>query len=90
MSHSLCFEIFSEYFRTVHGFTYINDENLPIVLPTDQLAERLNIVLHVMIRLANEGTNAPPIVDEMLRNGGVERSARGARVLDFVTNSGAW
>ncbi|KAF8594782.1 hypothetical protein BDV93DRAFT_577418 [Ceratobasidium sp. AG-I] len=80
----------AEYFRTVHGFTYINDENLPIVLPTDQLAERLNIVLHTMIRLAYEGTNAPSVVDELLRSGGVDKDARGAKVLDFVTNSGAW
>ncbi|KAF8597284.1 S-adenosyl-L-methionine-dependent methyltransferase [Ceratobasidium sp. AG-I] len=80
----------AEYFRTVHGFTYLNDENLPIFLPIDNLAERLNVVLHTIIRLAYNGVNVPPIVDALLRSGGVDHMATGARVLDVATNSGSW
>lgn len=81
----------AEYFRTVHGFTYLSDENFPIVLPTDQLADRLNVVLHTIIRLAFDGINVPPVIDEFLRSGGVDGSTTGgARVLDVATNSGTW
>ncbi|KAF8597281.1 hypothetical protein BDV93DRAFT_562456 [Ceratobasidium sp. AG-I] len=80
----------AEYFRTVHGFTYLDDQSLPIVLPTDNLAERLNVVLHTLLRLAYNGVNVPPVVDELLRSGGVNPTTGGAAVLDVATNSGAW
>lgn len=61
-----------------------------MVLPTDNLAERLNVVLHALLRLAYNGVNVPSPVDELLRSGGVDRSTGGASVLDVATNSGAW
>ncbi|KAF8597282.1 S-adenosyl-L-methionine-dependent methyltransferase [Ceratobasidium sp. AG-I] len=79
----------AEYFRTVHGFTYLNDQSLPIFLPTDNLAGH-HIVLHTLLRLAFNGVNVPPVVDELLRSGGVDHMTTGAKVLDVMTNSGAW
>ena len=78
----------TEYFRTVHGFTYLNDESLPIYLPTDNLAGH-HIVLHTLLRLAYNGVNVPVAVDQMLRSGGVDCTS-GASVLDVATNSGTW
>ncbi|KAF8597285.1 S-adenosyl-L-methionine-dependent methyltransferase [Ceratobasidium sp. AG-I] len=80
----------AEYFRTVHGFTYLTDESLPVFLPADNFAERFYVVLHTLLRLAYNGVNVPPVVDQLLRSGGVDRTTDGARVLDLATNSGAW
>ncbi|KAF8597280.1 S-adenosyl-L-methionine-dependent methyltransferase [Ceratobasidium sp. AG-I] len=80
----------TEYFRSVHGFTYLNNEDFPIFLPTDNLAERLDIVYHTIVRLAYGGTNVSAEIDELLRSGGVSGGAGGASVLDISTNSGTW
>lgn len=82
--------IYTEYFRSIHGFTYLNDEDFPTVWPTDNIAERLDIVHHTIVRLAHDGTNVSAEIDEMLRSGGVEGGAGGAAVLDIATNSGTW
>lgn len=79
-----------EYFRSVHGFTYMTDENLPLVFPTDTLADRLDVVFHTIVRLCLGGANLPPVADELIRRGGVEGGAGGANVLDLPTNSGTW
>ncbi|QRV95859.1 methyltransferase domain protein [Ceratobasidium sp. AG-Ba] len=78
------------YFRSVHGSMFPSDENTPLVLPTDVTADRLDILLHMIVRLCRGGKNVPDSVDEMLRNGGVGGDGMGARVLDAVTNSGIW
>ncbi|KAG8693825.1 hypothetical protein FRC08_008859 [Ceratobasidium sp. 394] len=78
----------AEYFRLVHGFTFSSDENVPLVFPTDATADRVDIIFHIIVRLCRDGKNVPPVVDEMLRTGGLEGG--GAKVLDLVTNSGTW
>ncbi|KAG8732491.1 hypothetical protein FRC10_000890 [Ceratobasidium sp. 414] len=78
----------AEYFRLVHGFTFPSDENVPLVFPTDPTAERIDIILHIIVRLCRDGLNVPPVVDGMLRTGGLDGG--GAKVLDLVTNSGTW
>ncbi|QRV93076.1 methyltransferase domain protein [Ceratobasidium sp. AG-Ba] len=78
------------YFRSVHGSVFPSDENAPLVFPTEATADRLDILLHIIVRLLRGGKNVPDSIDEMLRNGGVARGGTGARVLDAVTNSGTW
>ncbi|KAF8598476.1 S-adenosyl-L-methionine-dependent methyltransferase [Ceratobasidium sp. AG-I] len=80
----------TEYFRSIHGFTYLNNEDVPIMMPTDNLAERFDIVYHTIVRLAYGGTNVPTEIDELLQSGGVEGGTGGAGVLDMATNSGTW
>ncbi|QRW11220.1 methyltransferase domain protein [Ceratobasidium sp. AG-Ba] len=80
----------AEYFRSICGFTYPADENVPLVFPADATADRLDVLLHVMVRLCLGGENVPRAIDVMLREGGVSRDGSGAKVLDVVTNSGTW
>ncbi|QRV82473.1 methyltransferase domain protein [Ceratobasidium sp. AG-Ba] len=79
----------ASYFRSVSGFTYSSNEDVPILIPTDTNANKLDVLLHIIVRLCQGGRNVPCEVDEMLRKGGVD-SETGARVLDIVTNSGTW
>ncbi|KAG9114904.1 hypothetical protein FRC07_007601 [Ceratobasidium sp. 392] len=78
----------ADYFKELHGFQYIADENLPIVFPSDSRAERLHVVQHAIVKLCQQGRNVPDLVDEVIRNGGV--GGTGARVLDIPTTSGTW
>ncbi|KAG8697527.1 hypothetical protein FRC08_006476 [Ceratobasidium sp. 394] len=78
------------YFRSLHGSTYVMDENVPITFPVDALRDRMDVVLHTIVRLTYDGQNVPDEVEAMLRVGGVNRGQGGARVLDVVTNSGTW
>ncbi|KAG8742293.1 hypothetical protein FRC10_001717 [Ceratobasidium sp. 414] len=80
----------TNYFRTIHGSTYAADENIPITFPVDMLRDRLDVVLHTIVRLSYDGANVPAEADTMLRSGGVNCMREGARVLDVVTNSGTW
>ncbi|KAG8697359.1 hypothetical protein FRC09_007912 [Ceratobasidium sp. 395] len=80
----------ADYFRSVFGYTFSADENVPLLFPTDTTAERLDVVLHIIVRICRDGMNVPTSVDEMLRTGGIDGRGVGARVLDMVTNSGTW
>ncbi|KAG9099670.1 hypothetical protein FRC06_004964, partial [Ceratobasidium sp. 370] len=60
------------YFRLVDGFTFPSDENIPRIFPTDGTAERIDIMLHIIVRLCRGGKNVPPAIDEMLRTGGLD------------------
>ncbi|CAE6440237.1 unnamed protein product [Rhizoctonia solani] len=77
-----------EYFKTLHGFTYVTDDNVPLAFPTDAVAERVNIVFNIITRLFQGGKNVPAVAEELLMNGGLD--GNGARVLSLVTNSGVW
>ncbi|QRV96393.1 methyltransferase domain protein [Ceratobasidium sp. AG-Ba] len=79
----------ASYFRSVSGFTYSSNEDVPVLIPADTNANKLDVLLHIIVRLCQGGKNVPCEVDDMLRNGGVD-SENGARVLDVVTNSGTW
>ncbi|KAG9119694.1 hypothetical protein FRC07_005148, partial [Ceratobasidium sp. 392] len=79
----------AEYFRSVHGFTYQSDENLPLAFPTDMAYDRLDVILHMIARLCQNGMIVPEEADQLLRNGGLDGRGE-ARVLDLVTNSAAW
>ncbi|KAG9086720.1 hypothetical protein FRC06_002967 [Ceratobasidium sp. 370] len=80
----------TNYFRSIHGSTYAADENIPITFPVDMLRDRLDVVLHTIVRLSYDGVNVPAETDALLRAGGVDHRKEGARVLDIVTNSGTW
>ncbi|KAG8692558.1 hypothetical protein FRC09_011113, partial [Ceratobasidium sp. 395] len=80
----------ADYFRSVFGYTFPADENVPLLFPTDTTADRLDVIMHLIVRLCRDGMNVPAPVDEMLRKGGVDGRGTGARVLDMVTNSGTW
>ncbi|QRV95860.1 methyltransferase domain protein [Ceratobasidium sp. AG-Ba] len=80
----------ASYFRSVHGSLFPSDENAPPIIPTGVTADRLDLLLHIIIRLSRRGKNVPDVVDKMLRDGGIDEEGSGARVLDVVTNSGAW
>ncbi|KAG8777933.1 hypothetical protein FRC12_000121 [Ceratobasidium sp. 428] len=80
----------ADYFRSVFGYTFPTDENVPLLFPTDTTADRLDVIMHLIVRLCRDGMNVPAPVDEMLRKGGVDGRGTGARVLDMVTNSGTW
>ncbi|CAE6356599.1 unnamed protein product [Rhizoctonia solani] len=78
----------AEYFKTLHGFTYVTDDNIPLAFPTDAVAERVDIVFNIITRLCQGGKNVPAVAHELLINGGLDGS--GAQVLSLVTNSGVW
>ncbi|KAH7335872.1 S-adenosyl-L-methionine-dependent methyltransferase [Rhizoctonia solani] len=78
----------ADYFKTLHGFTYVTDDNVPLAFPTDAVAERVNIVFNIITRLCQGGKNVPALADELLMKGGLD--GKGARVLSLVTNSGVW
>ncbi|KAG8777934.1 hypothetical protein FRC12_000122 [Ceratobasidium sp. 428] len=59
----------ADYFRSVFGYTFSADENVPLLFPTDATADRLDVLLHVIVRLCRDGTNVPTPVNEMLRRG---------------------
>ncbi|KAG8751751.1 hypothetical protein FRC12_012273 [Ceratobasidium sp. 428] len=80
----------ADYFRSVSGHTFSADENVPLLFPTDTTAERLDVVLHIIVRICRDGMNVSTLVDEMLRTGGIDGRGVGARVLDMVTNSDTW
>ncbi|ELU39551.1 methyltransferase domain-containing protein [Rhizoctonia solani AG-1 IA] len=77
---------FVDYFKTLHGFTYVTDDNIPLAFPTDAVAERINVVFNIITRLSQGGKNVPAIAEELLIAGGLDGT--GARVLSLVTNSG--
>ncbi|KAJ1300499.1 hypothetical protein OPQ81_005312 [Rhizoctonia solani] len=79
---------FASYFKTLHGFTYVTDDNIPLAFPTDAVAERVDAVFNMITRLCQGGKNIPSIADELLAKGGLD--GKGARVLSLVTNSGVW
>jgi hypothetical protein len=79
----------AEYFRSVYGFTYSSDENIPLVWPTNSVSKRLTVLLHFIVRLCQDGMNVPVVADDMLRRGGVFEEGK-PRVLDLMTNSAAW
>ncbi|KAG9099669.1 hypothetical protein FRC06_004963 [Ceratobasidium sp. 370] len=70
------------------GSSYHTMSTLQSSEVADATAERLDIILHIIVRLCRDGKNVPPVVDEMLRTGGLDGG--GAKVLDLVTNSGTW
>ncbi|KAF8712367.1 Methyltransferase domain, partial [Rhizoctonia solani] len=76
----------ANYFKTLHGFTYVTDDNIPLAFPTDAVAERINVVFNIITRLSQGGKNVPAIAEELLIAGGLDGT--GARVLSLVTNSG--
>ncbi|CAE6385351.1 unnamed protein product [Rhizoctonia solani] len=78
----------TNYFKTLHGFTYVTDDNLPLAFPTDAVAERVNVVFNIITRLSQGGKNVPAVADELLTRGGLDGA--GGRVLSLVTNSGVW
>ncbi|KAG8686333.1 hypothetical protein FRC11_009111, partial [Ceratobasidium sp. 423] len=78
----------TEYFRNRYGFTYLTDDNVPTVFPTDSLAERLDVLVHMLIRHCQGGNIIATVGHELLAQGGL--GGDGAKVLDLVTNSGAW
>ncbi|KAH7335873.1 S-adenosyl-L-methionine-dependent methyltransferase [Rhizoctonia solani] len=78
----------TEYFHDRFGYTYMTDENIPAVFPTDSLAERLETLAHIMIRHCQGGKIIATVGHELLAQGGL--GGNGARVLDLATNSGAW
>ncbi|KAG9099668.1 hypothetical protein FRC06_004962 [Ceratobasidium sp. 370] len=47
-------------------------------------------MFHTVVRLSQDGLNAPPEAEEVLRAGGLDDQERGARVLDLFTNGGTW
>ncbi|KAG8746733.1 hypothetical protein FRC12_014225, partial [Ceratobasidium sp. 428] len=80
----------TDYFRSIHGSTYAADENIPVTFPVDMLRDRLDVVLHTVVRLSYDGVNVPVDADAMLRAKETDSGQAGARVLDIVTNSGTW
>ncbi|KAG8777932.1 hypothetical protein FRC12_000120 [Ceratobasidium sp. 428] len=80
----------ADYFRSVFGYTFSADENVPLLFPADTTADRLDVIMHLIVRLCRDGMNVPASVDEMLRRGDVDGRGTGAKVLDMVTNSGTW
>ncbi|KAG8783415.1 hypothetical protein FRC12_019747 [Ceratobasidium sp. 428] len=80
----------AEYFRSICGLAYQSDENVPLVFPADTTSDRLDVVLHLILRYCQGGMNIPSAVDDMLRQGGVVGAGKGAKVLDLLTNSGTW
>ncbi|CAE6385342.1 unnamed protein product [Rhizoctonia solani] len=78
----------TEYFQDRFGYTYMIDENVPTVFPTDSLAERLDVLLHMIIRHCQGGKTIPAPGHELLAQGGL--NCNGSRVLDLPTNSGTW
>ncbi|QRV95920.1 methyltransferase domain protein [Ceratobasidium sp. AG-Ba] len=79
----------AEYFRSVYGFTYNADENIPLVWPANSTSEKLTILLHLILRICQDGMNVPTGADALLRAGGVDRKG-GPRVLDLMTNCAVW
>ncbi|EUC58343.1 methyltransferase domain protein [Rhizoctonia solani AG-3 Rhs1AP] len=78
----------TEYFRDRFGYTYLTDDNIPVVFPIDTLALRLDVLIHIIIRLCQGGSIVATAGHELLAQGGL--GGNGAKVLDLVTNSGAW
>ncbi|KAJ1300500.1 hypothetical protein OPQ81_005313 [Rhizoctonia solani] len=78
----------TEYFQNRYGYTYLTDENVPVVFPTDSLAERLDVLVHMMMRHCQGGQVIATVGHELLARGGL--SGGGAKVLDLPTNSGVW
>jgi hypothetical protein len=80
----------ADYFQSVHGFFYTSDENIPLVFPVVPDSGQLNVVFHTIVRLCQDGENVSAEADGVLRAGGVDNQAGGARVLDVITNCGTW
>ncbi|CAE6476738.1 unnamed protein product [Rhizoctonia solani] len=78
----------TEYFHDRYGYTYLIDENVPTVFPIDSLAERLDVLVHMIIRHCQGGKIIATVGHELLAQGGL--AGNGAKVLDLVTNSGTW
>ncbi|KAF8750935.1 Methyltransferase domain [Rhizoctonia solani] len=78
----------TEYFHDRFGYTYMVDENVPVVFPTDSLADRLDVLVHMIIRHCQGGKMIPSAGHELLAQGGLDGG--GAKVLDLPTNSGTW
>ncbi|CAE7151624.1 unnamed protein product [Rhizoctonia solani] len=78
----------TEYFHNRFGHTYLTDDNIPVVFPVDSIALRLDVLIHMIIRLCQGGNIIATVGHELLARGGLGGS--GAKVLDFPTNSGAW
>ncbi|KAG9123881.1 hypothetical protein FRC07_013651 [Ceratobasidium sp. 392] len=54
------------------------------------LRDRLDVVLHTIVRLSHDGVNVPAEANALLRAEGVGVGQQGGHVLDIVTNSGTW
>ncbi|CUA67723.1 hypothetical protein RSOLAG22IIIB_07561 [Rhizoctonia solani] len=78
----------TEYYHNRFGYTYLTDENIPVVFPIDSLALRLDVLAHMMIRLCQGGNIVATVGHELLAQGGL--GGNGTRVLDLATNSGVW
>ncbi|QRV81447.1 methyltransferase domain protein [Ceratobasidium sp. AG-Ba] len=77
----------SDYFHSINGFTYRNDENLPLVFPVLAETSQLHRLFHSVVRLSHDGQNISPEASKLLRRGIPNGNLK---VLDFPTNCGTW